>query len=210
MYCTNYRDCANIYLFFKTSLGNSFTEPPDAPDFPRFRLVDMFMSCTEEIVKESIVRLFTTDSHLRVVIATIAFGMGIDCHDIRQVIHYGSPSDIESYIQQTGRAGRDSLPALAVLIKKPGKRTHMDKTMIEYMTNKVNCRRNALFNDFDDYSHTYDGPLCLCCDICQKLCTCLHCSNNHLSFTFISSSNNYLKNYKFIHTFYIMTMIYII
>ncbi len=68
--------------------------------------------------------MFTTDSHLRVVIATIAFGMGIDCHDIRQVIHYGSPSDIESNIQQTGRAGRDSLPALAVLIMKPGKRTH--------------------------------------------------------------------------------------
>ncbi len=79
VYCTNYRDCANIYLNFITSLGNSFTEPPDAPDLPRFRLVDMFMSCTEEIVKESI--------------------------DIRQVIHYGSPSDIESYIQQTGRAG---------------------------------------------------------------------------------------------------------
>ncbi len=152
--------------------------PPDSQS----NLNDMFMSCTEEIVKESIVRLFTTDSHLRVVIATIAFGMGIDCHDIRQVIHYGSPSDIESYIQQTGRAGRDSLPA-SVLIKKPGKRTHMDKTMIEYMTNDVR------FNDFDDYSHTYDGPLCLCCDICQKLCTCLHCSNNHLSFTFISSSN---------------------
>ncbi len=85
-------------------------------------MVDMFMSCTEEIVKEIIVCLFTIDSHLRVVIATIAFGMGIDCHDIWQVIHYGSPSDIEYYIQQTGHAGRDSLPALAVLIKKPGKR----------------------------------------------------------------------------------------
>ncbi len=131
VYCTNYRDCANIYLYFKNCLGNSFvssvclyctTDCFHAPDLPRFRLVDMYMSCTEEIVKERIVNLFTSNSILRVVIATVAFGMGVDCHDIRQVIHYGSPNDTESYIQQTGRAGRDSLPSLAVLVKNTGRR----------------------------------------------------------------------------------------
>ncbi len=139
VYCTNYRDCANIYLYFKNCLGNSFTEPSDAPDLPRFRLVDMYMSCTEEIVKESIVNLFTSNSILRVVIATVAFGMGVDCHDIRQVIHYGSPNDIESYIQQTGPAGRDSLPSLAVLVKNTGRRRYVDKSMTEYSINDVAC-----------------------------------------------------------------------
>ncbi len=188
VYCTNYRDCTNIYLYFKNCLRNSFTEPSDAPDLPRFRLVDMYMSCTEEIVKESIVNLFTSNSILRVVIATVAFGMGVDCHDIRQVIHYGSPNNIESYIQQTGHAGRDSLPSIAVLVKNTGRRRYVDKSMTEYSNNDVACRRDTLFQEFDEYSRTYDGPLCLCCDVCQKLCTCSHCSDNHLSFTFISNS----------------------
>ena len=76
------------------------------------------MSCTDPVVKENIVSLFTTESTLRIVIATVAFGMGIDCHDIRQVIHFGPSSGIESYVQETGRAGRDNLSSLAVLIKK--------------------------------------------------------------------------------------------
>ena len=132
VYCRTFGDCANLYLYFKSYLGRGFTEPPGAPDFPRFRLVDMFMSCTEEIVKESIVRLVTSDSCLRVVIATVAFGMGIDCHEFRQVIHLGSPNDIELYIQETGRAGHDNLPSLALLVKKAKRGGLVEKSMSDY------------------------------------------------------------------------------
>ena len=44
------------------------------------------------------------DHHLRLVISTVAFSMGVDCRNIWQVVHYGPPDDTESYIQETGQA----------------------------------------------------------------------------------------------------------
>ena len=72
------------------------------------------MSCTEEYVKEEIIKGFTKESHLRIVVATVAFGMGIDCYNVSQIVHVLPPSDIESYVQETGRSGRNGLPSTAL------------------------------------------------------------------------------------------------
>ena len=59
-------------------------------------MVDVYTQCTHDSVKKKIITQFTKESPLRVVIATIAFGMGINCPDVRHVIHWGVPDDAET------------------------------------------------------------------------------------------------------------------
>ena len=87
---------------------HEITEPVGYPDLPQFRLVDMFSSGAHPSVKEIITSSFTKPaSVLRVLIATVAFGLGVNPPDVRYILHCGPPHDIETYVQEVGRGGRD-------------------------------------------------------------------------------------------------------
>ena len=80
----------------------------------------------EPTVKDERQRAWTQDRY-RVVVATNAFGMGIDKPDVRTVIHMDIPSSIEAYFQEAGRAGRDGLRSYAVLLHSPGDKRIVSK-----------------------------------------------------------------------------------
>ncbi len=65
----------------------------------------------------------------RVIVATNAFGMGIDKPDVRFVIHWDVPDSIENYFQESGRAGRDNKPAYAVLLFSPADKTRLNDSL---------------------------------------------------------------------------------
>jgi len=68
---------------------------------------------------------------IRIMVATNAFGMGIDKADVRMVIHYEMPDAPESYFQETGRGGRDGAPAYAVLLYHPNDQTRLSRRISE-------------------------------------------------------------------------------
>ena len=181
VFCRTLKDCSDLYLFFRYTMGIEFTEPIGVADFPIFRLVDMFSACNTPGLKQSILSSFSNPSGiLRIVIATIAFGMGIDCPNVQRVIHWGPPSDLESYIQETGRAGRDGSKAYAELLfsKRDTGVSFMEPSMKSYCQNVDVCRREVLFRDFEIASPSKKPLGCLCCDICAIVCSCSDCQFN--------------------------------
>ena len=126
-------DCANMLTTMQNQMKSEIFEPIGAPKMEK---------------KEQILQFFNVpNSTLRVLIATTAFGMGVDCPNIRRVYHWGSPSEPEEYVQETGRAGRDGEDAVAIIFAEPvGK--HASKEMKTYLSNSTVCCHCLLFQDF--------------------------------------------------------------
>ena len=175
IFCRTIADCVQLYQTIRDKMGADFTEPQGYPDYHQFRLVDMYSRSSSDGMKKKVLRSFkTSSSKLRIVIATTAFSMGIDCPDIQHVIHYGPPSSVEQYVQETGRAGRNNADSTALLLfRKPDK--HLQPPMIKYSMNKTECRRDVLFRTFLFYKKELVSTKCKCCDICASNCDCVGC-----------------------------------
>ncbi len=117
---------------------------------------------------------------VQIMVATIAFGMGIDKSNVRFILHYNLPDSIENYYQQIGRAGRDGLQAECLLLynhsdihtiryfidegaesERPGKQARLEALMRYVETSQ--CRRRILLQYFGE---TYSGDTCDNCDQC--------------------------------------------
>ena len=99
----------------------------------------MYHSRIDKLNQENIVcDLTKLDGNIRILIATIVYGMGVNFQGVKAIIHYGPSRNIESYHQESGRAGRD-----IVILK------NCDDDIKDYAHNKMLCCRAALLLHFD-------------------------------------------------------------
>ncbi|HSQ23367.1 MAG TPA: DNA helicase RecQ, partial [Pyrinomonadaceae bacterium] len=124
--------------------------------------------------------LFLRDE-VRVICATIAFGMGINKPNVRFIVHYDLPKNVEGFYQETGRAGRDGLPSECLLLFSAGDAVKYSKFIDEIsneqerkiarqqlrhmveLAESAECRRAALLRYFGEH---FNEPNCHACDNC--------------------------------------------
>lgn len=157
--------------------------------------------------------LFIKDK-VRIIVATVAFGMGINKPNVRFVIHYDMAKSLEEYYQEIGRAGRDGLESHALLLYSPGdihkirfffneaadpeKSERLLQGMINYAKART-CRRRALLSYFGENFSGADTSAEECCDICaagpvnltdvtipsQKLMSCIFRLKQHYGAAYV-------------------------
>ena len=176
-----------------------------------YRALPYHAGLTAEARTENQERFLRDD--VEIIVATIAFGMGIDKPNVRYVIHYDLPKSIEGYYQETGRAGRDGLKSDCILffsyadmfkiehfikLKEDEKEQQIAyrqlRELINYCESNV-CRRKLLLAYFGE---VFDEPNCGGCDVCmepkerfdgtiaaQKILSCVYRVNERFGINYV-------------------------
>lgn len=135
-------------------------------------LYQMYHSCTLNRIKESITAdMGSNTGQIRILICTNAAGMGVNFKGVSHVVNFGSPIELDTFVQQIGRAGRDGAYSDHILICTKRQLAKVDSDMKDYSLNNSACRRSHLMKNYTTtFSSDVKGHKC--CDICSVNCVC--------------------------------------
>ena len=128
IFCQAYNDNSEIFELLVLELVNSGLLITATESGQMVRVCEKFTACSSPNTKKKIIASFTDpNGAVHIVVATVAFGMGIDSPNVRYVIHWGPPEDLESYVQESGHGGRDNNLSTPLFIMV--KRTSLELVM---------------------------------------------------------------------------------
>ena len=173
IFCRSFKECGDIYDTFLSNLPSS-------------NGIAMYHARTPQCIKDKVLSdLMSIHGSTRIVIATSALGMGVNIPDIKRVINFGVPENMEEYVQTIGRGGRDGSYVLAIMYYRGYHLARCDPTMRTFVKNKTTCRRAEVVNFFSEKCKK-PPTLHQCCDVCSEKCDCGSCPTD----IFKQSSSN--------------------
>ena len=160
-----------IFSYFMNNLHDGSHAYKDRQRCFDNRMIDMYHRHGDEDSKLRVQQVFArADSHIRVVVATVALGLGVDIPDVKFVIHWGAPRSLLQYWQEVGRAGRDGSPALAVMCMKGS--GHINGEVADCFNNEGCSRQMVLATFLGGKVPCNQECACACCSHCAQKCAC--------------------------------------
>eukprot|EP00112_Aurelia_sp_Birch-Aquarium-sp1_P023416 Seg6977.1 transcript_id=Seg6977.1/GoldUCD/mRNA.D3Y31 product="ATP-dependent DNA helicase RecQ" protein_id=Seg6977.1/GoldUCD/D3Y31 len=174
IFCQTRNQAAVIWKMFVLELEENLYK--DKSEDVKGRLVEMFHAGTPKQVKDFILeQMRDGKGHIRILLCTISFGMGIDCKGVHRSIHFGPSKNVENYLQECGRAGRDGTVSHAYLLYNGFTLSHSEKDMKDFISAN-SCRRSSILSNFPksrgiNFETVSQNVGCKCCDLCAKACS---------------------------------------
>lgn len=179
VYCRSLNMVADLYAHFLYKLGDKSYYPEGEEHISDNRLFGMYHANTSPHNKQVIQRsMLDANGVVRIVFATIALGMGVNMVGVNTIWHYGAPSTLDDYLQESGRAGRSGDQAKSIIFWKPADAPlHKDLSIASnvaiaavrhYLENTTECRRIQLLRHFELNNTTATCNALTCCDVCAQ------------------------------------------
>jgi ATP-dependent DNA helicase RecQ len=162
IFCETISDVSKLYMTFLKIFGS------------KCELINMYHSKTNDKIKDYIRSdMAQLDGKIRVLICTNSAGMGVNFVGVHNIVHYGLPREMDTFVQQMGRCGRDGVQSNELILFKNHK-GHLKKVeceLVKLVKDDTECRRINLCKAYL-MEKTNILPFHNCCDVCEKKCTC--------------------------------------
>jgi len=172
IFCTTAMEVENLYFWFFVALGKERYEDETNPTKSNL-LINQYTGSSGSESKKAVLSRIRGETSCRLLICTIAFGMGVDIRDVRKVIIWGLPASPVTMWQEIGRAGRDKDNAEAIIILF---RSNLFARLKEVVcVTRAECLRYSILKQFYEFKDIKPREHQICKNMCTQRCICTRC-----------------------------------